>query len=144
MAAVFTVVMMASIGLPGLNGFVSEFLVLSGTFIVHRWWAVAATVGVILAAIYLLWAYQQAFHGKVDEANAHTPDLSWAERAAIAPLIVLIVFLGVYPKPILERITPPVNRLVARVEAVTHVPQPAVAARGAGGALPSAGGGSGR
>jgi len=60
MAAVFTVVMMASIGLPGLNGFVSEFLILSGTFLVHRWWAVAATFGVVLAALYLLWAYQQA------------------------------------------------------------------------------------
>ena len=65
MAAVFTVVMMASIGLPGLNGFVSEFLVLSGTFLTHRWWAVVATAGVVLAALYLLWAYQQVFHGKV-------------------------------------------------------------------------------
>jgi len=78
MAAVFTVAMMASIGLPGLNGFVSEFLVLSGTFLTHRWWAVVATLGVVVAALYLLWAYQQSFHGKVDPANATTRDLSWA------------------------------------------------------------------
>ncbi len=69
LAAVFTVVMLASIGLPGLNGFVSEFLVLSGTFLTHRWWAVVATVGVVVAAIYLLWAYQQVFHGEVDPAK---------------------------------------------------------------------------
>jgi NADH-quinone oxidoreductase subunit M len=64
LAAVFTVAMLASIGVPGLNGFVSEFLVLAGTFITHRWWAVVAVVGVIVAAIYLLWAYQQVFHGE--------------------------------------------------------------------------------
>ncbi len=130
LAAVFTVVMMASIGLPGLNGFVSEFLILAGTFLTHRWWAVAATAGVVLSALYLLWAYQQSFHGPTDEANANTRDLSWAERAVIAPLILLIVVLGVYPKPVLDRITPSVNRLVDRVELVTHTTQPAVARHG--------------
>jgi NADH-quinone oxidoreductase subunit M len=126
LAAAFTVAMMASIGLPGLNGFVSEFLVLSGTFLTHRWWAVAATAGVVLAALYLLWAYQQAFHGEPDPATATTRDLAWTERLVIAPLLVLIVLLGVYPKPVLDRITPAVNRLVDRVEAVTHSHQPAV------------------
>jgi NADH-quinone oxidoreductase subunit M len=127
LAAAFTVVMMASIGLPGLNGFVSEFLVLSGTFLTHRWWAVVATGGVIVAALYLLWAYQQAFHGKADLENARTPDLGWTERAVMAPLIALIVLLGVYPKPVLDRITPAVNRLVDHVESVTGTHQPAVA-----------------
>jgi NADH-quinone oxidoreductase subunit M len=134
MAAVFTVVMMASIGLPGLNGFVSEFLILSGTFLVHRWWAVAATFGVVLAALYLLWAYQQGFHGTVDPVNAKTRDLDWTERLVIAPLIILIVFLGVYPKPVLDRITPSVNQLVARVEVSTHTHQPLVARYGTAGA----------
>jgi len=134
MAAVFTVVMMASIGLPGLNGFVSEFLVLSGTFLTHRWWAVVATGGVVLAAMYLLWAYQQVFHGKVSVANATTRDLSWTERLVIAPLILLIVVLGLYPKPVLDRITPSVNRLVAHVEQATHTEQPAVARGGQAGA----------
>lgn len=134
LAAVFTVVTMASIGLPGLNGFVSEFLVLSGTFLTHRWWAVVATGGVVIAAIYLLWAYQQVFHGKPDRDHKKTRDLSWTERAAIAPLIVLIVFLGVYPKPVLERITPAVNRLVDRVELATHTREPLVARYGPAGA----------
>ena len=80
MAAVFTVAMLASIGVPGLNGFVSEFLVLSGTFITHRWWAVVAVLGVIVAAIYLLWAYQQVFHGEPREADEKTRDLVLLER----------------------------------------------------------------
>jgi NADH-quinone oxidoreductase subunit M len=130
LAAAFTVVMLASIGLPGLNGFVSEFLILAGTFLTHRWWAVAATIGVIGAALYLLWAYQQAFHGKPSAPVRETRDLSWNERVVIAPLIVLIVVLGVYPKPVIDRITPSVNRLVDRVEQVTHVRQPAVATTG--------------
>jgi NADH-quinone oxidoreductase subunit M len=134
LAGVFTVAMLASIGLPGLSGFVSEFLVLSGSFLTHRWWAVVATFGVVLAALYLLWAYQQVFHGKVDLVNSHTRDLSWAERVVIAPLILLIVFLGIYPKPVLDRITPTVNGLVAQVESATHTHQPAVATRGLAGA----------
>ena len=130
MAGVFTVVMMASIGVPGLNGFVSEFLVLSGTFITHRWWAVVAVLGVIVAAIYLLWAYQQVFHGVPREADKSTKDLSTMERLVIAPLIILIIFLGVYPRPVLDRINPTVNQLVAHVEHATGHYQPAVATHG--------------
>ncbi len=130
MAGLFTVVMMASIGVPGLNGFVSEFLVLSGTFITHRWWAVVAVVGVIVAAIYLLWAYQQVFHGVPKGEDAKMKDLGWPERLVIAPLIILIVFLGVYPKPVLDRINPSVNQLVAHVEHATGHYQPAVATHG--------------
>ena len=138
LAAAFTVAMMASIGLPGLNGFVSEFLVLSGTFLTHRWWAVVATVGVVLAALYLLWAYQQVFHGKVTPPNTTTRDLSMSERLVIAPLIVLIVGLGLFPGPVLDRITPSVDRLVARVELSTHTRQPAVARGGTAGAQAAA------
>jgi NADH-quinone oxidoreductase subunit M len=134
MAAVFTVVLLASIGLPGLNGFVSEFLVLTGTFLTHRWWAVVATFGVVLAALYLLWAYQQVFHGKPRLTDAGTRDLSWAERAVIAPLIILIVFLGIYPKPVLDRLAPSVDALITHVESVTHTHQPPVARLGTPGA----------
>ena len=81
-----------------------------------------ATVGVVFAALYLLWAYQQVFHGKVRLEHATTRDLGWAERLVIAPLIILIVVLGVYPKPVLDRITPSVNRLVAHVETVDPHP----------------------
>ena len=112
---VFTVVMLSSIGLPGLNGFVGEFLILLGSFLTRRWWAVVAATGVILAALYLLWAYQRVFHGEPDERERHhaRPDGgSWLDGA----LLGLIVFLGVYPKPVLDRIEPSVDRLVAHVE----------------------------
>jgi NADH-quinone oxidoreductase subunit M len=116
LAAVFTVVMLSSLGLPGLNGFVGEFLVLVGTFVSHRWYAVVAATGVILAALYLLWAYQRVFHGAPEPAeNAEIPDLNLREGLAIAPLVGLIVFLGVYPKPMLERIEPSVNALLQHV-----------------------------
>jgi NADH-quinone oxidoreductase subunit M len=134
LAGVFTVVMMASIGVPGLNGFVSEFLVLAGTFITHRWWAVVAVLGVIVAAIYLLWAYQQVFHGAPRPDDEKTPDLVWVERLVMAPLIILIVFLGVYPKPVLDRINPSVDQLIAHVEHATGHAQPAVATDGVRGA----------
>ena len=131
LAGVFTVVMLASVGVPGLNGFVSEFLVLLGTFLTHRWWAVVAIVGVIISVIYLLWAYQQVFHGPPREADEKTRDLAWLERAVMAPLIILIVFLGVYPKPVLDRINPSVNQLIAHVESRTgSSTQPSVAVRG--------------
>ncbi len=133
LAGAFTVAMLASIGLPGLNGFVGEFLILSGTFLTHRWWAVVATLGVVVAAIYLLWAYQQVFHGKVDAASAAIKDLSWAERLAVAPLLAFIVFIGVYPAPMLNLITPSVTKLVAQLDAKsTH--QPPVALRRPAGA----------
>ncbi|HET6873775.1 MAG TPA: NADH-quinone oxidoreductase subunit M, partial [Acidimicrobiales bacterium] len=125
-AAIFLAVVMAAIGLPGLNGFVGEFLVLAGTFVTHRWWAVVATVVVITSAIYLLWAYQRVFQGRVlNPANEAVRDISWREIGAVAPLLVAIVFLGVYPRPFLDRVTPSVNYLLNRVEQVApqaHVP----------------------
>src|SRR5437016_3440126 len=79
-AGVFMLVMLSSVGLPGLNGFVGEFLVLIGTFISRRWWAVVAATGVILAAVYLLWAYQRVFHGVPDGENAEVPEVTWRDR----------------------------------------------------------------
>ena len=101
--------MLSSIGVPGLNGFVGEFLVLIGTFITHRWYAVVGATGVILAAVYLLWAYQRVFHGEPTGDNATMPDMNWKERWVMVPLLVAIVFLGVYPKPVLARIQPSVD-----------------------------------
>jgi NADH-quinone oxidoreductase subunit M len=115
-AGIFTIVMLSSIGLPGLNGFVSEFLVLLGTFVAHRWWAVIAAAGVIIAALYLLWAYQRVFQGEPDEENAKFLDLNLTERLVMVPLLVLIVFLGIYPKPVLDRIEPSVDRILNRME----------------------------
>jgi NADH-quinone oxidoreductase subunit M len=124
LAGMFTVVMLASIGVPGLNGFVGEFLILSGTFLSHRWWAVVATGGVVIAAVYLLWAYQQVFHGKPTASEADFREISWKESAYVAPLILAIVVLGAFPGPLLSRITPSVDLLVNHVEQVGHAPVP--------------------
>ncbi|MDP9005747.1 MAG: NADH-quinone oxidoreductase subunit M [Actinomycetota bacterium] len=132
LAGVFTVVMFSSIGLPGLNGFVGEFLVLIGSFPTRRWWAVVATAGVILAALYLLWAYQRVFHGVPEGENATMPDMSRRELAVMAPLLAAIVLLGVYPKPVLERIEPAVDRLIAHVEESSGFTQPQIVAGGRG------------
>ena len=130
LAGVFTVVMLSSIGLPGLNGFVGEFLILAGAYLTAKWWAVVAAGGVILAALYLLWAYQRVFHGEPAEDDLATPDMRWGELAVMAPLLGLIVFLGVYPKPVLERIEPAVGALVSRIEDTTDFVEPDAATSG--------------
>jgi NADH-quinone oxidoreductase subunit M len=117
LATVMVVVTMSAIGLPGLNGFVGEFLVLVGTFITHRWWAVVATTGIVSGAIYMLWAYQRIFQGVAVGPNAAIKDISVREMAAIAPLLAGIVFLGVYPAPFLDRITPAVGHLLDHAQA---------------------------
>jgi NADH-quinone oxidoreductase subunit M len=124
--------MLSSIGLPGTNGFAGEFLILVGSFLTRRWFTVVAAAGVILAALYLLWAYQRVFHGEPDEENATMPDMSWREGLVMAPLLGLIVFLGVYPKPMLDRIEPAVSRLVTHVEDHSDFVEPEVATAGAG------------
>jgi len=139
MAGVFTLVMLSSIGLPGLNGFVGEFLALLGAFSGARWWGVVAVVGVILAALYMLWAYQRVFHGKAEGENAKMRDLRFSEGLVLAPLLFLIVFLGVYPKVMLDRIEPSVKKLVEHVDrevdgfnvkAIVRPKVPAAAAEG--------------
>ena len=132
-AGVFTIVMLSSVGLPGLNGFVGEFLVLIGSFLTARWWVVVAATGVILAALYLLWAYQRVFHGLPDEANRHFPELRLKEGLVMVPLVALIFFLGIYPKPLLERVEPSVNKLIAHVEAHSDYRQPRVGGQASGG-----------
>ncbi|MEY3681048.1 MAG: NADH-quinone oxidoreductase subunit M [Ilumatobacteraceae bacterium] len=125
-AAAFTVVMLSSIGVPGLNGFVGEFLVLIGSFSTARWWVVIGTTGVILAALYLLWAYQRVFHGEPDEANSSFRELRLREGMVLLPFIGLIVFCGIYPKPMLDRIEPSVKVLLERVEERTGFAAPGV------------------
>lgn len=124
LAGFFMVVMLSSVGLPLLNGFVGEYLILLGSFPTRRWWTVVAAFGVVLAAVYLLWAYQRVFHGEPDEANASVPDLRLSEGLVLAPFVVAILFLGMYPKPVLERIEPAVARLVAHVEDHSDFRQP--------------------
>ena len=123
-AGFFTVIMLSSIGLPGLNGFVGEFLILIGSFETARWWVVAATVGVILAALYLLWAYQRVFHGEPDEANSSFPELRLREGLLLSAFVAAIIFAGVYPKPMLERVEPSVKALLEHVEERSDYRQP--------------------
>jgi NADH-quinone oxidoreductase subunit M len=116
-AGFFMIVMLSSIGLPGLNGFVGEFLVLIGSFETARWWVVVATIGVILAALYLLWAYQRVFHGEPNDDNKSFPEITLREGLLLSVFVAAIVFAGVYPKPMLDRIEPSVKALIEHVEA---------------------------
>ena len=110
------IVVLSSLALPGLNGFVGEFLILVGSFKHSIFLTVFAALGVILAAVYLLWMYQRVMFGKItDEKNSALSDLSLREKWVIVPLIVLIIFIGVYPKPILERVEPSVTHLLNRI-----------------------------
>jgi len=115
-AAAFTLVMLSSVGLPGLNGFVGEFLILLGAFVASPWITSIAATGVILAALYLLWAYQRVFHGPAEGENAEMEDLRVSEGLVLLPMLVLIVLLGVYPKPMLERIEPSVDALIVHID----------------------------
>ena len=125
-AAAFMVVMLSSIGVPGLNGFIGEYLILIGSFLTSRWWVVVAATGVILAALYLLWAYQRVFHGEPDDDNRSFPELKLKEAAVLVPFIALIVFCGVYPKPMLDRIEPSVKSLIEHVSDRTGYHEPTV------------------
>jgi NADH-quinone oxidoreductase subunit M len=125
-AGVFTLVMLSSIGVPGLNGFVGEFLILIGSFATSRWWVMVSAAGVILAALYLLWAYQRVFHGEPDENNRSFAEIRWKEGMLLLPFMAIIVFTGVYPKPMLDRIQPSVKVLIQHVEQHSTWHAPAV------------------
>jgi NADH-quinone oxidoreductase subunit M len=113
---------LSALALPGLSTFVSEFLVLTGTFTVHRWFAVVAIAGIVLAALYVLWMVQRTIHGPVASAVEDFRDISFREAWVIGPVILVIVFLGVNPKPLLDRINPSVERTNSVVR--THDPLP--------------------
>jgi NADH-quinone oxidoreductase subunit M len=128
LAGVFLFVALSSLGLPGLNGFVGEFLILLGTYLSYGWWVVPAAFGIVLAAIYLLWAYQRVFHGEAARPENRTlPDLGGREVAMLAPVLALILFIGVYPKPFLDRIEPAAERVVTQFNESSVLPQDAVA-----------------
>jgi NADH-quinone oxidoreductase subunit M len=117
-SAFFLVVMLSSIGLPGLNGFVGEFLILMGAFRAHPWAGGLGTLGVVLGAVYLLTMYKQVFFGPVtNDANRALTDLSAREVLVVAPIILMIFWMGVYPKPFIDRIEPTVQVLLGRLKA---------------------------
>ena len=122
LAGLFLISGLAGLSLPGLSTFVSEFLVLVGTFSRYKLPAILATAGIILAAIYILWMYQRTMGGPVREQVAGMKDLRPRELLAVAPLIVLLVGVGVYPKPVLDIINPAVRVTMAQVHMTDPVP----------------------
>lgn len=128
-ALIFMLFTMANVGLPGTSGFIGEFLTLMGIFQVNTWVAMVATTGVILSAAYALWLYRRVVMGDLIKESLRTiTDMTTREKAIFAPLVVMTIWMGVYPAPILDRIGPSVAALVTDYEtavaaapAVTHV-----------------------
>jgi NADH-quinone oxidoreductase subunit M len=115
-AAIFLLMTMSSIGLPTLNGFIGEILILQGIFVVDKIWAAFAATGIVLGAVYMLSLYQRTMFGTIENPkNEKLLDLSGREFATFAPLIVLAIWIGLYPKPFLDRLDTSVQRVVARV-----------------------------
>src|SRR5712672_192832 len=115
-AAIFLIMTMSSIGLPALNGFIGEFLILQGVFVASKVWAAFAASGVVLGAAYMLYLYQRTMFGKIENPkNERLLDLNNREFATFAPLLVLAVWMGLYPSPFLRRLETSVNHIVVRV-----------------------------
>ena len=118
----FFIAGMSSLALPGLSSFVSEFLVLVGTYTRYPIAAIIATIGIILAALYILIPVQKALHGPVATGNEGLPDLNRRELIAIAPVIALIIGLGFYPKPALDVINPAAQATITKAGMVDPAP----------------------
>ena len=112
-AFVFLVFALANVGLPGTSGFVGEFLTLIGTFRVNNWVATLATLGTILSAAYMLWLYRKVVFGRLEKPNLQwIKDLGWREIAILAPLVIVTIVIGVYPKPVLDFSAASVTQLI--------------------------------
>jgi NADH-quinone oxidoreductase subunit M len=117
-AAVFMIVTLSSIGLPGLNGFVGEFLILLGVFKANPWYAVFAATGVILGAVYMLWMFQRVMFGEIKkEENRSLPDLNKRELAYLVPILFFCFWIGVYPSTFTNTMHASVERLIESVQA---------------------------
>ncbi len=114
-ATIFMIVTMSSVGLPGTNGFVGEFLILVGAFESSlRWWTVIATSGVIFAAVYMLWMFQRVMFGELDNPkNQVLSDLNAREIILMVPLLIMIFWMGVYPNPFIEKMSPSIKKVIA-------------------------------
>jgi NADH-quinone oxidoreductase subunit M len=129
-SVVFLIVCLSSVGLPGLNGFVGEFLILVGTFQVDRLAAVLATSGIIFAAVYLLWMYQRVCFGEVThEANRRLTDLTPREWAVLLPVLLFIFWIGVYPTTFTTMTEPSVQALIAQVQSKAQATAAAMVTR---------------
>jgi NADH-quinone oxidoreductase subunit M len=123
LAGLFLLTGLSALALPGMSTFISEFLVLVGTFTRYKGFAILATAGIVLAAIYVLYLYKRTFQGAVSERVARFRDVNAREVFAVAPLLALIVFLGVYPKPILDVINPAVKDTLSNVHQTDPTPK---------------------
>jgi NADH-quinone oxidoreductase subunit M len=117
LVAVFMVITLSSIAMPGLNGFVGEFLILVGAYRTNWWWATLAASGVVLSAVYMLWMFQRVNYGVVtNPKNEKMPDLQPREWVAVAPLVLMAVVMGLVPNWFLRPIEPAVARMVQRMD----------------------------
>jgi NADH-quinone oxidoreductase subunit M len=131
-ATYFLILALSSMGLPLLNGFIGEFTILQGAFAKNFWWAFCAASGIVLGAAYLLWLYQRIFFGEItNPANAKLSDLTLREQLTLAPLVVLALWIGLYPKPIFDVIRRPSEKIVQAVGGPVLEP-PALALSGSG------------
>jgi NADH-quinone oxidoreductase subunit M len=118
LTAAFLVITLSSVGLPGMNGFVGEFLIMLGAFKWDPRFVVGAGLGVILSAVYMLWMFQRVFYGPVtNDHNKHLPDLSFREWAIVGPLAAMAIFMGVFPNVFLKPMEPAVTSIVQRIQA---------------------------
>jgi len=131
LAGLFLISGLSALSLPGLSTFVGEFLVLVGTFSRYKVAAVLATLGIILAAFYILWMYQRTMNGPTASEVEGLPDLKPRELWAVVPLVALIIAMGIYPKPVLDVINPAVHQTMVQVHMTDPTPaHPATAQKG--------------
>jgi len=114
-ATIFMIMTMSSLGLPLLNGFIGEGIILMGSFQAFPWAAVVATLGIILGAAYLLWMYQRVMFGPITAANEKMEDLNLREILYFAPLVIAAFWIGMYPKPVMDVMDAPVRKLVEQI-----------------------------
>jgi NADH-quinone oxidoreductase subunit M len=137
--AVFLLISLSSIAVPGFNGFVGEFLILLGSWTFRPWMVVVSCLGVILAAGYVLWMVKRVFYGEVEnEKNRGLPDLSAREATVLVPLVALAIFMGIASPVFTRRIEPTVDALVHQVKARTQRVETASAGPAAPGVRPPA------
>ena len=116
-ATLFAIIMFSSMGLPGLNGFIGEFLILIGAFQVRWWWGALAVTGIVLGAAYMLWLYQRTMFGEItNEKNKALPDLGFRELATLIPIIIFCFWIGLYPSPFLKAMEASVANVIQTVE----------------------------
>ncbi len=120
---------LSSLGLPGTNSFVSEFLVLVGSFLLSKTIAAVATLGIILAAVYLLWMVQRVAFGVASQASARLADLNWCEMASLLPLLLLVFWIGVFPNPFLTPMHASVAHLFAQMNRAPAIQVPLLSQR---------------